>query len=82
MTPSAGVLADESADMFNGLLRLRQNCREQLPHVNHLRPDFQAHLYPATLCPPGQPLGVVEQYLGLGNLNEKRGQPCEIGVER
>ena len=82
MARSADVRADESADMFNGLLRLRQNCREQLPHVDHLRPDLQAHLYPTTLCPLDQPLGVVEQYLGLANLNEQRGQPCEIGIER
>jgi hypothetical protein len=33
MARSADVRADESADMFNGLLRLRQNCREQLPHT-------------------------------------------------
>jgi hypothetical protein len=74
--------ADECTDMLDRLLRFRENCRKQLPHVNHLWPHLQVHVNSISLCTFGQTLGVVEQHLRLSNLNKKRRQVCEIGMKR
>src|SRR5260370_27185397 len=79
---SGGMLFQEAADSIDRLLALGQERRKHLPYVNHFGPHFELGADSRRLRAIGQASRIVEQCLGLADLNQQRRQALEVSVER
>ena len=79
---SGSVVEDKLADNVDGLLALGQEAREHLPDVDHFRPDFELDLNARGLRTIGDAVRVIEQGLGVADLDQQGRQAFQIGIER
>jgi hypothetical protein len=64
------------------LLCLRQGVGQQMPHVMHAGPHIEACPYGSLGEVAGQAHGVAEHDLPFADLDERRGQPTNVGEDR
>jgi hypothetical protein len=67
---SCHILADELADVRNGLLRFREDGRNMMPHMRHVVPDLQFHWHASRLGALGERVGIIDQRFDGAHLEQ------------
>src|SRR5215472_1475693 len=76
------AFAQPAADALDGLVSLGKKPGEGVPAMRHLVPHLQRDLDAGGAGPGGQPGGVVEEDLGVADVDEDRRQAPQVGVDR
>lgn len=76
------MLFDEFSRLCYRLPSLGKDRGEQVPDVNHIVPDVHLDLNACLSSDPRQPRRVVQQDLGVANLDKGRRKAAKIGIER
>jgi hypothetical protein len=71
-----------AADALDGPVGFGEKAGEGVPAVRHLVPDLERNVDAGGARPGGEPGGVVEEDLGVADVNEDGRKPLQIGVDR
>ena len=71
----------ELGDAGDGLVRLGHVPGRAVPHVDHVGPDLEGHVDAGSGGLGGEPGRVVQQNLGVADLDQERGQVGQVAVE-
>ena len=71
-----------AADALDGLIGFGEEPGEGVPAMWHVVPDLEGDVDTRGAGPGGKPGGVVEEYLGVADVDEDRREITQIGVDR
>jgi len=69
--PLRRKLANEFTRPVDCLLALREEMREQMPYVRHLRPHLQRDVHAGRLGALSEPFRIVQQRLGVADVDQE-----------